>query len=368
MNKQIPFLDLSQIPLDLKIALKEKFSQMLDKGVFSGGEEVEILEKNLKEYLGINHALACSNGTDALELALRALEIGSGDEVIVPALSWVSTAEAVALVGAKPVFIDTDASGLMDLDLLESKKSSRTKAIIPVHLYGNMVDMEKLLLWSKKNKVAVIEDGAQSFGAVLKGKHAGTWGDIGCLSFYPTKNLGALGEAGAVLTEDSNLAEKLRHLLNHGQTFRDHHILVGRNARIDSIQAGFLNVKLGFFSTWQKKRKNLASIYFQELKDIPSISLPQEILSPFHNAHLFIIKTSQRDDLRQFLAQKGVGTAIHYPEIIPFMKPYLDGKKYPVAEMMSKTVLSLPLNPWMKNADVKRICKEIRNFGFQTLV
>ena len=368
MNKQIPFLDLSQIPLDLKIALKEKFSQMLDKGVFSGGEEVEILEKNLQEYVGINHALACSNGTDALELALRALEIGSGDEVIVPALSWVSTAEAVVLVGAKPVFIDTDASGLMDLDLLESKKNSKTKAIIPVHLYGNMVDMEKLLLWSKKNKVAVIEDGAQSFGAVLKGKHAGTWAEIGCLSFYPTKNLGALGEAGAVLTENSILAEKLRHLLNHGQTFRDHHVHIGRNARIDSIQAGFLNVKLEFFSAWQKKRKSLASIYLQELKDFPAIILPQEILSSFHNAHLFVIQTSQRDTLREYLAKKGVGTAVHYPEIIPYMKPYADGHKYPIAEMLSKTVLSLPLNPWLNNADVKRICEEIRNFRFQTSV
>jgi UDP-2-acetamido-2-deoxy-ribo-hexuluronate aminotransferase len=362
MNKQIPFLDLSQIPLDLKISLKEKFSQMLDKGVFSGGEEVEILEKNLKEYLGINHALACSNGTDALELALRALEIGSGDEVIVPALSWVSTAEAVVLVGAKPVFIDTDASGLMDLDLLESKKSSRTKAIIPVHLYGNMVDMEKLLLWSKKNKVAVIEDGAQSFGAVLKGKHAGTWGDIGCLSFYPTKNLGALGEAGAVLTEDSNLAEKLRHLLNHGQTFRDHHILVGRNARIDSIQAGFLNVKLGFFNTWQKKRKNLASIYLDGLKNIVDLTLPYYILEPNHNAHLFTIQTSERDKLKSFLEKNGIGTAIHYPTIIPKMLPYLDGKEYQSAENLSKGILSLPLNSWMNEDDILSISIEIKRF------
>lgn len=367
MNKQIPFLDLSQIPLDLKIALKEKFSQMLDKGVFSGGEEVELLERSLQEHLSISHALACSNGTDALELALRALDVGYGDEVIVPALTWVSTAEAVSIVGAKPVFIDTDQSGLMDLNLLESKKNSRTKAIIPVHLYGRMVDMEKLMSWSKKNRVAVIEDAAQSFGAVLKGKHAGTWGDIGCLSFYPTKNLGALGEAGAVLTEDSILAEKLRHLLNHGQTSRDHHVQIGRNARVDSLQAGFLNIKLGFFDHWQKKRKHLASIYLQELKDIPTISLPEEILSPFHNAHLFVIQISQRDALKAYLSKKGVGTAIHYPVIIPYMEPYSDGQKYPIAEKLSKTVLSLPLNPGLNDGEVKRICEEVGNFVNQRI-
>jgi len=367
MSRQIPFLDLSHIPEDLKIQLREKFSQMLDKGIFSGGEEVELLEKNLQEYLGINHAIACSNGTDALELALRALAIGPGDEVIVPALSWVSTAEAVVLVGAKPIFIDIDASGLMNLNSIESKKSSRTKAIIPVHLYGRMVDMEKLLLWSKKNKIAVIEDAAQSFGSVLKGKHAGTWGDIGCISFYPTKNLGALGEAGALVTENHNLTTKLRQLLNHGQTFRDHHFLTGRNARIDSLQAGFLNVKLRFFDHWQKNRKYLASIYLQEIKDIPTIRLPEEIISPFHNAHLFVIQTNQRDDLRAYLTKKGIGTAIHYPVIIPYMEPYSDGQKYPIGEKLSQTVLSLPFNPGLYDEDVKRICEEIRNFANQTM-
>jgi len=362
MNKQIPFLDLSQIPMDLKIALKEKFSEMLEKGIFSGGEEVELLEKNLQKHLGIHYALACSNGTDALELALRALDVGPGDEVIVPALSWVSTAEAVVIVGANPVFIDTDESGLMDLDLLESKKSSRTKAIIPVHLYGRMVDMKKLLSWSKKNRVAVIEDAAQSYGAVLKGRNAGTWGDIGCFSFYPTKNLGALGEAGAVVTEDKNLAEKLRHLLNHGQSFRDHHVQIGRNARIDSIQAGFLNIKLEYFKGWQQKRKNLALIYLNGLKNIVDLTLPYDILEPNHNAHLFVIQTSERDKLKSFLEKKGIGTAIHYPNIIPKMLPYFDGKEYQSAENLSKGILSLPLNPWMIEDDILSINIEIKRF------
>lgn len=351
MSRQIPFLDLSQIPEDLKVRLREKFSQMLETGVFSGGEEVANFEENLRKHLEVPYAVACSNGTDALEIALRVLEIGQGDEVIVPALSWVSTAEAVCMAGAKPVFVDTDQDGLMDLDLLEMKVSPRTKAVIPVHLYGKMVDMEKLLAWAKKQKIKVIEDAAQAFGSVQNNINAGNWGDIGCFSFYPTKNLGAMGEAGAIVTKDVILYGKIKQIVNHGQTKRDEHYSIGKNARIDSIQAGLLNVKMDYFDAWQKKRKLLASIYLRELHGIPGIRLPEGILSPSHNAHLFVIQTDQRDKLKSFLHCSGIGTAIHYPSIIPKMQPYRDGNEYQSAEKLSKRILSLPLNPWMSEGD-----------------
>ncbi len=270
---KIPFLDLGRIDRELKERLKFKFSELLDEGIFSGGKEVETLESSISKILKSPFSISCANGTDALELALRALGIGSGDEVIVPAMTWVSTAESVVLVGAKPVFVDTDKCGLISSDW-EKAISPQTKAVIPVHLYGKMVEMEPLISNAKSKNLFVIEDAAQAFGAFQKGKAAGTWGDVGCLSFYPTKNLGALGEAGMCLTSSSEIARKIRLLSNHGQPIRDQHELVGRNSRIDSIQAGFLNV---FLNDWEENlagRKALAQIYLEGLSGISESRLP----------------------------------------------------------------------------------------------
>jgi dTDP-4-amino-4,6-dideoxygalactose transaminase len=363
MKMPIPFLDLSLIDQELKSALKQKFSDMLSKGIFSGGEEVELLEKNLGHFLNTkNEIIPCSNGTDALEIALRALGIGKNDEVIVPALTWVSTAEAVLMVGATPVFVDTDSSGLMDLELLDRVLNPMTKAVIGVHLYGKMMDIEKLVLWAKSKKIKVIEDNAQGFGAIQKGISAGCFADIGCLSFYPTKNLGALGEAGALITQDEQLALKIRMLINHGQVSRDHHEILGRNARMDTIQAGFLNVKLSFFQTWQQKRKTLAGEYLQHLSGIGDIILPESILASDHNAHLFVIQSGYRDTLKEYLENQGIGTAIHYPTIVPKMKPYFSQEEFQVSKKLSKSVLSLPLNPFLKEKDIWIIIDEIKNF------
>jgi len=362
MDRQIPFLDLSQIPEDLKIRLKEKFSQMLEIGIFSGGEEVIKLEENLRKHLEVPYAIACSNGTDALEIALRVLEIGQDDEVIVPAISWVSTAEAVCMNGAKPVFVDTDQNGLMNLDLLDQKVSFRTKAIIPVHLYGKMVDMEKLMRWAEKRKVKVIEDAAQAFGAFQNNISAGNWGNIGCFSFYPTKNLGALGEAGALVTKDDMLNAKIKQFMNHGQTKRDEHHSIGKNAKIDSLQAGFLNVKMEYFTSWQKKRKSLSSVYLENLKNIDGLLLPWDINESNHNAHLFVIQTNKRNELKSFLEYSEIGTSIHYPSIIPNLHPYIDGYGYQCAEKLSKQILSLPLNPWMSEEDVLFVSSAVKRF------
>ena len=363
MRRQIPFLDLADFPADLKLELQAKFSQMLDKGIFSGGEEVVGLENELKAYLKAPYFIACSNGTDALEIALRALNIGQGDEVIVPAMSWVSTAEAVQLLAATPVFAEIDANGLLDLDKLPHYLSSKTKAIIPVHLYGKMVDMKKLSALAKANNLYLIEDAAQAFGACQHGIPAGLWGDIGCFSFYPTKNLGALGEAGGLSTKDSSMDRKIRLLINHGQEVRDTHEIVGRNARIDTLQAGLLRVKLSYFDNWQKKRKALAKVYLEGLRGLTAIQFPNGILEEDHNAHLFVIQTRKRDNLKMYLQSRGIGTAIHYPNPIPLMPAYSDESgKFPIAERISQTILSLPLHPFLRVEDVEYICSEIKNF------
>lgn len=357
----VPFLDLQRVDLELKNALKSKFAEMLDAGVFSGGGEVSLLESQVSTYLHSPFSIACANGTDAIEIALRALQIGPGDEVIVPAMTWVSTAEVVVMVGAKPVFWDTDANGLLAADW-EKAITSKTKAVIPVHLYGKMVEMERLISQAKKHKLLVIEDGAQSFGSFQGGKAAGTYGDVGCLSFYPTKNLGALGEAGMCLTNSSELNKRIRMILNHGQLVRDQHELVGRNSRIDSLQAGFLNIFLKRFESSQALRKKYASMYSRQLTWIEELQLPTGILEDDHNAHLFVIQTVRRDELKHFLLEKGIGTAIHYPHILPDTKPFHSRGDFENARNLSQRGISLPLNPWMKEFEIEYVVEAIQDF------
>lgn len=358
---EIPFLELKLLDEKLKEALRTKFASMLDDGIFSGGEEVDRLEASLFREFDSAFVMTCANGTDALELALRALEIGQGDEVIVPAMTWVSTAEAVCLVGAKPVFWDVDEDGLLGQDWHQAI-TVRTKAVIPVHLYGKMAYMDPIMAVAKDRGIKVIEDAAQAYGASLNGKAAGTCSDIGCLSFYPTKNLGALGEAGACVTQDSGLAEKIRLLRNHGQIIRGRHELIGRNSRIDTLQAGFLNVLLANFSCFQKTRKELAGIYLEKLRPIEGLKLPQEMMGEAHNAHLFVICTEKREALQAFLVQRGIGTVVHYPQILPEMKQFFQIGDFPNAGKLSKQALSLPLNPWLKKGEIELVASAVRDF------
>lgn len=357
----IPFLDLKRMDEALKQRLKSKFGEMLDAGIFSGGQEVAKFEDSVSQFLQSRFSIPCANGTDALELALRTLEIGPGDEVIVPAMTWVSTAEAVLMVGAKPVFWDTDESGLLKQDW-ENAVGSKTKAVIPVHLYGKMVRMDALTEKAGSLGLKVIEDAAQAFGSFQYGKFAGTWGDVGCLSFYPTKNLGALGEAGMCLTQNESLATQIRLLLNHGQPIRDRHELVGRNSRIDTLQAAFLNVFLEDFEANQQKRKSIARVYLEGLSQVSELKLPEGILEVDHNAHLFVIKTSRRDELRSFLAEKGIGTAIHYPEIVPDLRPFQTSGDFTNARQLAERGLSLPLNPYLTEAEAEFVAGQIRVF------
>lgn len=358
---KVPFLDLKRMDDSLKLALQEAFSQNLDDGVFSGGKQVDLFCEKLQNYLGKGEVIPLGNGTDALELALRALEIKSGDEVIVPALTWVSTAEAVKLLGAKPIFCDTDQNGLISrnwVDLVNEK----TKAVIPVHLYGKMVEMETLCDSARKMGLAIVEDSAQSFGAIQNDRASGTWGDVGAFSFYPTKNLGALGEAGACFTKDHVLAERISLFSNHGQTFRDHHLSVGRNARMDSIQASFLNVFLNYFEEFQKRRKSQSRSYLEGLSDIDGLELPEGILKADHNAHLFVIQTKSRDELKEFLQTQEIRTAIHYPQIVPDMLPFSSEGDFQVSRTITQTCISLPLNPFLTSSEQDYVIEKVQTF------
>ncbi|HLW20655.1 MAG TPA: DegT/DnrJ/EryC1/StrS family aminotransferase [Cyclobacteriaceae bacterium] len=363
MKRQIPFLELRTMHEHLGEELKEKFSEVLAEGIFSAGREVDALEENIRKMLGLPNAISCSNGTDALELSLKVLGIGHGDEVVVPALTWISTAEAVANVGASPVFCDVNEEGLMTPEILEGVISSKTKAVIPVHLYGKMVDMPMLLKLASRHGLKVIEDAAQAFGAKLQGRSAGTFGHTGCFSFYPTKNVGALGEAGLITSKDKNIEERIRFLLNHGQSSRDVHTLQGRNSKIDSMQAGFLNVKLRYLHSWQAIRKKLAAVYLHELQDARGIKLPKGILQDDHNAHLFAIQTEERDILKKHLERLGIGTAIHYPKPIHLTEAFRSHHSFPMAEKISKSTLSLPLHPYLKEAEVEWICREVNSLA-----
>lgn len=342
--------------------LKEKFAEVLAEGIFSAGREVDTLENRVAEMLGLPNAIACSNGTDALELSLKALGIGYGDEVIVPALTWISTAEAVANVGAKPVFCDVNEEGLITPETVESVISPKTKAIIPVHLYGKMADMPKLMDFASQQGIRVIEDAAQAFGAQQQGRSAGSFGDTGCFSFYPTKNIGALGEAGLITCKDKNLEQQIRVLLNHGQSERDVHPLQGRNSKIDSLQAAFLNVKLRHFNAWQTTRKKLAGIYLHELKVISAIRLPEGIVEEDHSAHLFTIQTALRDEIKQHLERQGIGTAIHYPRPLHLTEAFRSADDFPMAEKFSNRTLSLPLHPYLKEEELRWICGVLKNY------
>ena len=362
MKKPIPFLELATQHAQLADELTIKFRHLLKKGIFSAGEEVDGFERNVQNLLKLPSAIACSNGTDALGLALRALEIGEGDEVIVPDFTWVSTAEAVVNVGAKPVFCDVKEDGLISFGHLEKLIGAKTKAVIPVHLYGKMVDMKALMTLAKRYRLKVIEDAAQAFGAFQHGISAGAYGDVGCFSFYPTKNIGALGEAGLMVTHDKRLEKRLRLILNHGRSERNVHVMAGQNSKIDTLQAGFLNVKLGYYKQWTQWRRKLAAVYLNELTGIKALVLPEEVLEESHNVHLFTVRLKERDALKTFLQENGIGTLIHYPVQLSETEAFDQPSFTPMAKQISQSTLSLPLHPYLGEDEAMRVCETIKVF------
>lgn len=342
------------------------FDRVLLSGWYILGNEVKEFEKQFAHYLGVKHCIGVANGLEALQISLMALGIGKGDEVITTPLSAVATTLAILAVSAKPVFIDVDENGQIDLDLLEKKINKRTKAIIPVDLYGMSCDLVRLKSICQRNKILLVEDAAQGHGSIFKGKKLGSFGDMGCFSFYPTKNLGAIGDGGAIVTNNESYAKLAYKLRDYGQESKFLHTKYGLNSRLDEIQAAHLQVKLKYLDSDNKKRALLANEYARCLQGTRSLKILNYDKMDFANFHLFVIRTKKRDKLKSYLESKGVQTMVHFPMLIPnqpFIKS-LGHKTYSLtkANKIIQEILTLPCNPWMTKQEVKFVCDNIINF------
>lgn len=360
----IPFNDLNRSLSMIEGDLEKAFRNTLSRSRFIKGEEVRIFEQLFSEYIGVDHCIGCGNGTDAIEISLRAFGIGEGDEVIVPVNTCVPTAEAVVNAGAKPVFADVDpVFHTLTSHTAAQKITGKTRALLPVHLYGCPADMDPIMDLARENDLIVIEDCAQAHGAEYKGRKTGSIGNAAAFSFYPTKNLGALGDAGAIVSNDSLFAGKTRMIADHGQSSRDIHVLSGKNSRLDELQAAVLNVKLTRLDHWNRQRIQLAEYYFEKLEDT-GLALPRQPDFALHVYHLFVTRFNHREKIIQALRDAGVQTMIHYNYLLPDLSPFsrfCNQESFPVAENLNSTILSLPFFPGMTHDEVDYVCKVIVN-------
>lgn len=361
----IPFVDLAAQQERIKESLDQRIAAVLAHGKYILGPEVGELEEKLAAYVGVKHCIACANGTDALLIALMALGVKAGDEVITTAFTYVATGEVIARIGAVPVFVDIDEKTYnIDPQKIESAVTDKTKAIIPVSLYGQCADFDVINAIAKKHGLAVVEDGAQSFGATYKGRRSCGLSDIGCTSFFPTKPLGCYGDGGACFTNDDGFADAMKIIHKHGQDRRYHHIRMGLNSRLDTLQAAVLLAKLEIFDEEVKRREEVGKRYTELLQGILGVTPPYIADGNTSVYAQYTIRTKEREKLRENLEKAGVPTAVHYP--IPLnMQPmfdYLPQKKgsVPVAEQVAEEVLSLPMSAWGKDEDMKLIAEFIR--------
>jgi dTDP-4-amino-4,6-dideoxygalactose transaminase len=362
---KIPMVDLKAQYISLKDELDAKLQEVLLATQFILGPNVQALEKEVAEYIGTKHAVACASGTDALHLALLATGIKAGDEVITTPFTFIATAEAISYIGAKPVFADISPDTWnIDPEEIKKKITSRTKAVIPVHLFGHPAEMGGILEIANTHGLKVIEDCAQSFGAGYKFVRTGSFGDAGCFSFFPSKNLGCYGDGGMVTTDSDNIAEELRSLRNHGSRTRYYHDTVGYNSRLDEIQAAILRVKLPKIDRYNSLRRERAAQYNELLATLDGITVPVEKNGYYHVYHQYTILADRRDEIMSALADKEIASAIYYPVPLHLQKSYsgLGYKEgdFPVSENLSKRVLSLPIYPELNPADVDLISETIR--------
>jgi dTDP-4-amino-4,6-dideoxygalactose transaminase len=352
----IPILDLVQQYRSLKPEIDDAVAGVLQNGCFIMGPNVSAFEEEVAGYLGAPHAIALNSGTDALHLSLRALNIGPGDEVITSPFTFVATTEAICIVGATPVFVDIDpATYNLDPALIEAAITPRTKAILPIHLYGNPADLEAIVSIAKRRALAVIEDCAQAIGAETNGRKVGTIGDIGCYSFFPTKNLGAYGDGGLLTTGDRKIADRVRGLRAHGGSRKYYHEELGINSRLDEIQAAILRVKLPHLPSWTAARRSIATRYSSALEGCPGVlATPAEQEGRMHVYHQYTIRVSNRDSVRKRLADAGVQTMVYYP--LPLHQQRLHAslkaavQSFPHSERAAREVLSLPMYPELTSA------------------
>ena len=338
--------------------------EVLRSGSYILGKNNQALQEELAKYIGVKHTVTLNSGTDALHLALRALDIGKGDEVITVAFTFVATTESVEIVGATPVFVDIDKDTFnMNAKLIEEKITPKTKAIMPVHLYGQPCDMDVIMDVAKRYNLHVIEDCCQAIGAEYKGKKVGTFGDIGCYSFYPTKNLGAMGDGGLVTTNSDYLKDRIVALRNHGGAVRYHHDEIGVNSRLDEIQAAILRVKLPYIDEWNKKRRAHAAFYNELFARYPEIETPKELDNTYCVYHQYTTKVPNRDEVHKLLQEAGIGAMIYYPIPLHMQKVHahlnVPENSLPVTVENTKHVLSLPMFPEITEEEQRTVVEEV---------
>lgn len=362
----VPMVDLVAQHARVRAEIEAAFARVVGSARFIGGEECEALEAEFASYCGAAHACGVANGTDALTLALRAFDVGPGDEVVTVANTFIGTGEAILLCGARAVFVDVEPETCtMDPGRLSRALTPRTKVILPVHVYGHPADMDSILEIAARRGLRVLEDAAQAHGASLNGRRAGSLGHAACFSFYPSKNLGAYGDAGMVTSSDAGFIDRVRRLANHGAgTHRYDNVVAGTNSRLDALQAAVLRVKLRHLDQWNAERRQRVEAYTRALEGTPGLALPRERVGARSAWHLYTVRARDRERLRAHLAQKGIATAVHYPRPI-HLQPAMasvGGRPgdLPVSERLSEEVLSLPLYPELRLETVERIAAEVR--------
>jgi dTDP-4-amino-4,6-dideoxygalactose transaminase len=364
MDTNVPFLDLKKQFEAISQEIEYVIKQVLDSCAFAGGPFVAKFEREFADFCDCKHTIGVSSGTSALWTALRSVRVGPGDEVITVPNTFIATAEAISMVGAIPKFVDIDEKTYtMDASALDAAITPHSRAVIPVHLFGQTADMDSIMEVAKSHKLWVIEDACQAHGAMYKGRRAGSIGDAGCFSFYPGKNLGAYGEAGAVVTNNDEIAETVRMLRDHGQYEKYKHSVVGWNDRMDGFQGAILSVKLKYLEEWNRSRRTNALLYKRELQDLPLV-LPFEAEYGEHVYHVFSVRTANRDRLLEHLTHKGINCGIHYPVPIHLQDAYrslelLPGT-LPIAERCAEEFLSLPMFAELTAEQIQHVSKCIR--------
>lgn len=364
---KVPFVDLLSQYNSIKPEIDNAIKSVITETAFIGGKYVEKFEKEFAALYGVKNCIAVGNGTDSLYIIMKMLGIGVGDEVITVANSWISSSETISQTGATPVFVDADKDYYtIDTELLEKAITAKTKAIIPVHLQGQICDMQSIMEIANKHNIPVIEDCAQSHFSEFNGKRAGLFGIAASFSFYPGKNLGAYGDAGCIITNDDELASKFKMFARHGALVKHQHEIEGINSRLDGLQAAILSAKLPYILNWTEQRIKISELYNKHLKGIDQIILPKVRPNSKHTFHLYVIQAEQRESLAAYLKENGIETAIHYPTILPALKCYnylgLDPKSFEVSNAMQPKILSLPIYPELTEDMVIYVSEKIKEF------
>ncbi len=363
----IPLVDLATQSQNIRDEVLQRMAEVINAGRYILGQEVAEFEGEFAAYCQVSHAIGVANGTDALHLALRALEIGPGDEVITVGNSFAATAFAIAYTGATTVFVDIDpVTYNIDPELVEQAITDKTRAIIPVHLYGQPAPMVEIMEIARRHQLFVVEDCAQSHGAEIDGRRCGSFGDFGCFSFYPGKNLGAFGDGGAIVTDKPELAEKVHLLRNYGQKVKNRHDLLGYNCRLDTLQACVLLTKMKHIESWTEQRRQVAAWYAEALADT-DLELPQATPGMRHVYHLYVVRHPERDRLLKHLAERGIYGGVHYPNPLFRAAPFADSVTFPlelpICSRYANEILSLPMYPEMTQQDVERVAQAVREFS-----